>query len=262
MEQKTIRLVIEYVGTNYCGWQFQPNGISIQEVLETCLERITGEKPRVVGSGRTDAGVHAEGQVAHFQTTSRLRGPEFQRALNGILPPDIVIRESSREPASFHARFSQTGKRYRYVILNRSFPSALRRPYVWFLPHPFNLEAMREATRYLVGEHDFASFQAAKSRVQNRVRVLTLLDIQRQDDDLVFVFEGNGFLKHMIRIMVGTLVEVGLGKKTPARMKEILEARDRKKAGRTAPAQGLFLERVYYAKGAREREVSDVNSHD
>lgn len=246
MHQKTIKLTIEYTGTDYCGWQFQANGVSIQEVLEKCLEKITGLKTRVLGSGRTDSGVHAEGQVAHFKTESALEATVFQKALNSLLPADIVITESVEESDTFHAQHSSKGKRYRYTILNRSCPSAFQYPYVWFLPYSLDTDRMREAARYLVGTHDFASFQAAKSDVKSTVRDLTMLDILLVEDEILLFFEGSGFLKHMVRIMVGTLVDFGYGKKRPEEMKEIIDARDRKKAGRTAPPHGLCLERVFY----------------
>lgn len=246
MPQKTIKLTIEYVGTNYCGWQFQPNGVSIQEVLENRLERITGRKVTVYGSGRTDSGVHAEGQVAHFKTEAALEAPLFQRALNSLLPEDIVIRESVEAPAGFHAQRSSKGKRYRYTILNRRYPSAFLRPFAWFLPYDLDIGRMWEAALHLAGTHDFASFQAAKSSAQSTVRDISSLDIVRDGDTILFFFEGSGFLKHMVRIMVGTLVDFGCGRKRPEEMKEIIEARDRKKAGRTAPPHGLCLEKVFY----------------
>lgn len=246
MPQKTIKLTIEYIGTNYCGWQFQPNGVSIQEILEDRLKKITGRKVTVYGSGRTDSGVHAEGQVAHFKTEAALEAPLFQRALNHLLPEDIAIRESVEAPSGFHAQHSSKGKRYRYTILNRKYPSAFLRPFAWLFPSSLDVDLMREAAQRLEGTHDFASFQAAKSKAQSTARDLTSLDIVRNGDTILLFFEGNGFLKHMVRIMVGTLVDFGSGKKRPEEMKEILEARDRKKAGRTAPAHGLCLERVFY----------------
>lgn len=246
MPLKTIKLTLEYVGTNYCGWQVQPNGLSIQEVLENRLEKITGRKVTVLGSGRTDSGVHAEGQVAHFRTGSQLDAATFQRALNSLLPGDIVVKASVEESGDFHAQFSQKGKRYRYTILNRRHPSAFLRPFAWYLPYSLDRDRMREAAKYLVGTHDFFAFQAAKSDIKNTVRHLSLLEIREREDEILLFFEGNGFLKHMVRIMVGTLVDVGFGTIEPGKMKEILQWRDRRKAGRTAPPHGLCLERVYY----------------
>jgi len=246
MSLKTIKLTLEYVGTNYCGWQTQPNGISVQKVLEDCLKKITGEDIRVHGSGRTDSGVHAEEQVAHFRAETRLDASAFQRALNSLLPEDIVVKDSAEVSPDFHAQFSQKGKRYRYAILNRRHPSAFLRPFVWHFPYALNVERMREAAGYLVGEHDFAAFQAAKSDIKSTVRRLTLLEIHERDGQILIFFEGNGFLKHMVRIVVGTLVEIGSGYRKPEEMKEILASRDRKKAGRTAPPHGLCLEKVFY----------------
>ncbi len=246
MPQKTIKLTIEYVGTHYCGWQIQPNGLSIQEALEKCLGEITRRKITVFGSGRTDAGVHAEAQVAHFRTETRLEAKDFQRALNSLLPRDISIKNSVETSSEFHAQFSQKGKLYRYTILNREYPSAFLRPYAWFLPYAVDVKRVKEAAGFLIGRHDFATFQAAKSRVKSTVRDLTMLDIVVRGEEILFFFEGTGFLKHMIRIMAGTLVDFGLRGWKPEKMKDILASKDRKKAGRTAPACGLCLEKVYY----------------
>lgn len=246
MPQKTIKLTIEYAGTNYCGWQIQPNGLAIQEVLEKRLKKITGREVRVLGSGRTDAGVHAEEQVAHFRTETEMDAKTFQRALNSLLPKDIVIKNAMEESREFHAQYSQKGKRYRYTILNRLYSSAFRHPYAWFFPYDLDVQKIKEATVYLVGRRDFAAFQASKSYVKTTVRNLTMVDVVSRGEDIVFFFEGEGFLKHMVRIMVGTLVDFGFRKGEPEVMKQILESRDRKKAGRTAPACGLCLEKVYY----------------
>ncbi len=246
MPLKTIKLIIEYVGTNYCGWQIQPNGTTIQEILEKCLEKITGEKVKVHGSGRTDSGVHAEAQVAHFRVDTRMEPVQFQRALNSLLPGDIGVSEAEEESHDFHAQFSQKGKRYRYTIYASPYVSIFEYPFVWHLPYTLNVDAMKEAATYLVGRHDFAAFQASGSDVRTTVRGLTKLEITQRDGKITYVFEGSGFLKHMVRIVVGTLVDFGFEKKKPGMMKEILESKDRQKAGRTAPSQGLCLEKVYY----------------
>lgn len=246
MSLKTVKLTLEYVGTNYCGWQIQPNGLTVQEVIEKCLEKITGSQVRLCGAGRTDSGVHAEEQVAHFRVETRLEPHDFQRGLNSLLPWDIAVIDSVEESPEFHAQFSTTGKRYRYCILNRKHPSAFHYPFAWFLPYSLDENLMKEASRYLIGRHDFAAFQASKSDVTSTVREITRLEILRDGDTIKLFFEGDGFLKHMVRIIVGTLVDFGAGRMKPEKMKEILGSGNRKKAGRTAPPHGLFLEKVYY----------------
>lgn len=243
---KKYKLVIEYDGSAYLGWQSQLNGGSIQEVMETCLKRITKVKTNLIASGRTDAGVHAEAQIAHFVTRSKMTSLQFLKALNSLLPHDIVIKEVGEVPLSFNARGDAQKKIYRYTILNRDYPTALDYRRVWFVPHKLNLSVMQRAARYLVGNHDFRSFQAAKCSSRNPVKKIFKIDFMIKDDLVHIQFEGSGFLKHMVRNLVGTLVWVGKGKFKPEEVREILESRDRKRAGPTAPPQGLCLVKVFY----------------
>lgn len=243
---RKIKLVLEYDGSKYHGWQFQRNGISIQEAVEKILTRVTKEKTNIVGSGRTDAGVHAEAQVAHFVTHSRMKGEEFLKALNSLLPRDIVVKQVEEVPIEFDARRSATRKIYRYTILNQDHPSAFDYGRSMYIQYPLDVPAMKQAVPHLLGRHDFTSFQGPNSEVKSSVRELYRIDIERNKNYIVLYFEGNGFLKYMVRNIVGTLVEVGKGRMQPGRVREILELRDRKKAGPTAQPQGLCLVKVFY----------------
>jgi len=244
---RTINLIIEYDGSNYLGWQIQPKGHTIQGVIQDRLKRLTGEPLQLIGSGRTDAGVHALGQVAHFKTESRMDANTFQRALNSLLPEDIVIRRAEEVEADFHARRSAKSKIYEYRILNRSTPPAVDRQYVWHVPQKLNLDEMKKATHNLVGEHDFSAFRSVGSSTRSSVRNILRADWKRGKGGLLrFEIEASGFLKQMVRAIVGTLVEVGRGKISAQEFKKILDSKDRKEAGPTAPAQGLFLKEVRY----------------
>jgi tRNA pseudouridine38-40 synthase len=247
---RTLKLVLEYDGSNYCGWQAQSDAPTIQGVLEQALAKILGERVRVSGAGRTDAQVHALGQVASFRTASHLPAEALQRALNSLLPRDVAIREAHDAPADFHARFSALGKVYAYRILNRPVRSPLRLRYVWYVPQPVDLPTMAAAATCLQGTHDFASFQAAGSGVKTTARTLTELTVTRDDEEVVVRVTANGFLRHMVRNIVGTLVEVGRGARPPTDVKRILEACDRRLAGVTAPPQGLYLVEVLYPPAA------------
>ena len=244
---RTIKLTIEYEGTNYQGWQIQPSGQTIQGVIQDRLKRLTGESSQLIGSGRTDAGVHALGQVAHFKTESRMDANTFQRALNSLLPEDIVIRRAEEVEAEFHARRSARSKVYEYRILNRATPPAIDRQYIWYVPQKLDLDEMKKATCSLVGEHDFSAFRSVGSSIRSSVRNILRADWKRGKGGLLrFEIEATGFLKQMVRAIVGTLVEVGRGKIDAEGFREILESRDRRKAGPTAPARGLFLKEVKY----------------
>lgn len=244
--KKKYLLIVEYEGTAYHGWQIQKNGMTIQEILEKALSQITNTKTTVLSAGRTDAGVHAEGMPAHFVTESKMKTGEFQLALNSLLPHDITIKEIRKVPMSFNARGSAKRKLYRYMILNRDHPSGLNFRRSWFIPHKLDVAAMRRASKYLQGEHDFTSFRAGNCNAKSPVRTMERVEIFKQDGYLIFEFEGKGFLKHMVRNFIGTLVYVGK-KNFPARhVKTILEARERKIAGPTAPSHGLCLIRVQY----------------
>lgn len=246
-EMRTLKLVIEYDGTNYCGWQIQGTDPTIQGVLEQALAKVLDGPVRVSGAGRTDAGVHALGQVASFRTSSQLPCDALQRALNSLLPRDVVVQAVQDAPSDFHARYSALGKVYTYRILNRPLPSALRRRYVWHVPSPLDLDAMAAAAASLRGKHDFSSFRAAGSEVKTSERTLTEATMAWAGDEIVLSFTADGFLRHMVRNIVGTLVEVGRRRRTPGEIVGILEARDRRVAGMTAPPQGLYLVQVLYA---------------
>jgi len=244
---RTIKLIIEYDGTNYQGWQVQPKGPTIQGMLEDKIKLLTGEFIQLFGSGRTDAGVHALGQVAHFKTQSQRDVHSMQRALNSLLPPDIVIQKIEKVEEGFHARKHAKSKIYEYRILNRSLRSAFCRGYVWHIPQKINLTQMRKATQGLIGEHDFSAFRTAGSSTRTTIRRVTRAEWKRGRDGLIrFEIEANGFLKQMVRSIVGTLVDVGKGKINVEEFRKILRSRDRKNAGPTAPAQGLFLKEVKY----------------
>jgi tRNA pseudouridine38-40 synthase len=244
---RNIKLLMEYDGTNYRGWQVQSEGLTVQGIVEKKLREITGEDIHLVGSGRTDSGVHAFGQVANFKTKSRLDVHAILRALNSLLPPDIVIRKAEEVEESFHARKQSRSKIYQYRILNRDLRSAFHHKYAWHLSLKLDLEEMRKATRILIGEHDFSSFRSVGSPTRTTIRKVIRAGWKMGRDGLLqFEIEANGFLKQMVRAMVGTLVEVGKGKINSEEFRKILESGDRKKAGPTAPAHGLFLIEVKY----------------
>lgn len=245
---RNIKLIIEYDGTNYCGWQVQENGPTIQGSLEKALYAVTGEKAAVNGSGRTDAGVHARGQVANFVTDSSIPGDRFTYALNNKLPRDIVIKESIEAASDFHARFSAIGKKYSYLIYNSKFPSALLRNYAYHVNYceRLDIDRIRKAAEAFIGTYDFSGFMATGSIVKDTVRTIYELSIEAEKDMLRFNFKGNGFLYNMVRIITGTLLYAGIGKIDPDEMKDIITSGDRTKAGITAPAHGLYLEEVYY----------------
>jgi tRNA pseudouridine38-40 synthase len=242
----TFKLVLEYDGTNYHGWQVQPNLPTIQRALEAAISRVAQYEVNVTAAGRTDAGVHALGQVAHFTTTARLTAEEWQRALNGLLPPDIAVQAVEEAPNTFHARFSAKSKLYRYRIFARVQRSALSRSKILHYPYPLDLDAMEVACRALIGTHDFSSFQGSTTDTENPVCTITKLTVDRFGDEVIFEVEGNRFLKQMVRAIVGTLLEVGRGKLKAGEVAGILAAEDRTKAGPTAPAHGLYLVKVDY----------------
>ncbi len=239
-------MVLEYDGGNYMGWQIQPNGISIQEVVEKVLSKVLKIKMKVYASGRTDSGVHAEAQVAHFTTDSRMTELEMVRAFNSLLPHDISVKQVEDVSESFDARKSAIRKIYRYIILNRDYPSALMYRRVWFIPFPLDMSAIMEAKECLIGRHDFLAFQGRNAETKTSVREIYRIDISCKDDFIYMTFEGNGFLKHMVRNIVGTLAWIGKGKMPASRMKEILDLKNRRLAGPTAQPQGLCLVKVIY----------------
>lgn len=243
---KRIMLITAYDGTNYCGWQIQPNGITIEEVLNCHLTELLKEPITVIGASRTDSGVHALGNVAVFDTNTQIPGEKLSYALNQRLPKDIVIQESREVPEDFHPRFCNSTKTYQYRILNRRFPLPTSRLYTHFVYYPLEVCNMIEAASYLIGEHDFKSFCSTRTQVTDTVRTIYDLKVDKQEDIISITISGNGFLYNMVRIIVGTLIKVGLGVYPPAHVKEIIEAKDRNVAGPKAPAQGLTLLGIEY----------------
>lgn len=243
---KRVKLIVSYDGTDYCGWQVQPNGITVEEVLNKALQKLTGEEICVIGASRTDSGVHALGNVAVFDTETTIPAERIAAALNQRLPENIVIRSSEEVPLDFHPRYCDCSKTYEYRILNAKIPVPTMRHTHYFVSYDLNVENMRQAASYLVGEHDFMSFCNVRTDVENTVRTIYSLDIVKQGEELVVRITGNGFLYNMVRIIVGTLVRVGRGFYKPEKVKEILEAKDRKAAGVTAPPQGLYLVGIEY----------------
>lgn len=249
---RRIKLVLEYDGTRYHGWQVQANAVTVQGALESCLSRMTNAPVRVHAAGRTDAGVHALGQVVHFDTASTIALAAFVRGLNSLLAADIAIRQACEVSADFHARYSARQKTYAYIVHNQPRRSAFYAPYAWHLPQPLDVAAMRSAAQALVGQHDFSAFRAATCSARHPVRCLSRLGIKRRGDRLFFVLSADGFLQYMVRNIVGTLVQVGRGKLPATAMASILQSRQRQAAGPTAPPHGLFLVRVTYDESGVE----------
>ncbi len=245
---KRIKLTISYDGTNYCGWQVQPNGITIEEVLNKTLKKLTDEDILVIGASRTDSGVHAMGNVAVFDTETTIPAEKIAVALNQRLPEDIVVVKSEEVAADFHPRYCDCSKTYEYHIINTRTAIPTKRLTNYFVSYVLDVDKMRQAASYLVGEHDFVSFCNVRTDVENTVRTITALDILTNGDEITIRITGNGFLYNMVRIIVGTLIRVGRGFYEPEKVKEILEAKDRKAAGVTAPAHGLMLMEIKYAE--------------
>ena len=245
-----IKLTIEYEGTQYCGWQRQKGFLSIQEILEEKISQITQEKIKLIGSGRTDAGVHALGQVANFKTHSNIPLIKLPLILNHLLPLDIRIKKAERVDNSFHARYSAVSKIYNYYILNyhknEYCPPLFLRNYVYCIYGKISLEKIKKAITFLHGEHDFSSFACSGTNIKNKVRTIKEITVNKKGNIICFHFQANAFLYKMVRTIVGTLLEVGYGKIDYLGVKKILEARDRKMAGKVIPAKGLFLMQVKY----------------
>ncbi len=244
---KNYKITIEYDGSAYHGWQRQSDLPTIQDEIEKALMTMTGKKLSLIGSGRTDAGVHAFGQVANFHCDTSLSPEVFQKGLNSLIPNDIVITDCRQVHEKFHARYDVISKIYYYRILNRVIPAAIFRQYAWHVPKKLNLEDMRNALGYIIGTHDFKAFEGAGSPRANTTRCVVNADlVEKKDGHLVFKIEGDGFLRFMVRNIIGTLLDVGLGKMTTNDFKKIFESKDRNLAGATAPAYGLFLKQVKY----------------
>ena len=249
-----IRLTIEYDGTAYHGWQRQASVPTIQHAIESAIARISRESVTVIGAGRTDAGVHALAQTANFHTRATLDPAAWQRALNAVLPDDIAVIAAEAVDDSFHARFSARGKRYRYLVMNRPSPSPLWRRSAWHLFRPLNLARMRRGAAFLIGSHDFSAFRAsdhAHHPSDDTVCRLMRCAIRRDGDLVLFDLESDRFLKYMVRNIVGTLVQVGIGARDPRQIQAILAGKDRTHAGPTAPPQGLTLTAVVYRAARR-----------
>ncbi len=243
---RNIKLTIEYEGTHYHGWQVQDNAISVQETLSKALKKLTGEEIMPEGSGRTDSGVHAYGQVASFKTQSKIPVEKFPMALNTYLPDDISIKASEIVDEDFHARFSAKGKHYQYRILNNPTRSALWAKRAWNVKVGLNLDAMNEASQYFLGYHSFKAFCAAGHSVKSFERTIFHSEWTRDGDFLIFNTKGDGFLYNMVRIMVGSMVDIGKGRFSPVIIKEAIENESRSSVGVTAPPWGLYLMEVYY----------------
>jgi tRNA pseudouridine38-40 synthase len=247
------KLTIEYDGTAYCGWQRQAEDPTLQETIEAALSVMTRETIRVIGSGRTDAGVHALGQTAHFHTRTGISPGGFQAGLNSLLPDDIVIRSCEPVPEDFHARFSARHKTYRYMIRNQRLPAAIGRQYAWHIRKPLDIAVMQAAVRHIIGTHDFKSFEGIGSPRADTIRTVLNADVSKTPaDDVVFDVTATGFLRYMVRNLMGTLVQAGLGKISAADVKAVLEARNRDRAGPTAPPHGLFLVSVFYETSTKK----------
>lgn len=241
MSKKRVRLIVAYDGTNYHGWQVQKNGITIESELNRCLTELLQEPIEVIGASRTDAGVHAMGNVAVFDTCSRMPAEKISYALNQRLPEDIRIQKSEEVDAEWHPRYCDSRKTYEYRIYRGEFPMPLKRLYALHIYYNVDLEKMREAAKFFVGEHDFKSFCQVGAQVKSTVRTVYDVNIIEEGADLVIRVTGGGFLYNMVRIMAGTLLEVGKGKIEPGQIPEIIQAKDREAAGPTAPAHGLTL---------------------
>ncbi len=243
---RRIRLTVEYDGTDFHGWQIQPAVRTVQGELARAALRMTGEDVGLRGASRTDAGVHALGQVAHLTTSSAIPAHRFAAGLTALTGDDLAVVESVEAAPDFSARHDARGKTYRYLVWNRRHASPLRRRTSWHLSSPLDVRAMRLGAEHLVGEHDFAAFRASSDDAPTTVRRVTGLEITAGGGEITFTVEGTAFLQHMVRIMVGTLVRVGQGKLEPAEVGRIRDSLDRRRAGMTAPAHGLCLVAVHY----------------
>lgn len=246
---RRIKLTVAYDGTDYCGWQLQPNGITVEEVLNREISGLTGEDIRVIGASRTDSGVHALGNVAVFDTESRIPPERMSYALNQRMPEDIVIVKSEEVPLEWHPRYQDViTKTYEYHIYNAAVPNPMKRRAAAFVSFPLDIEQMRKGASYLKGAHDFVSFCNVRTNTTDTVRTIHEIQIDREKDEIIIRITGNGFLYNMVRIIAGTLIRVGRGFYEPEKVREILDAGKRTEAGVTAPPQGLVLIEIKYGK--------------
>lgn len=243
---KNIMLTIQYDGTGYHGWQIQENAITIQEILQEAIYKLIGSYPKLSGCGRTDTGVHAKGYVCSFKAETSIPPEKFPYALNRLLPADIVCIDAKIMPDDFDAHRSVTGKTYTYLISNSKYPDVFYNNKAWHYRYDLDIDKMKKASEYLIGTHDFIGFAAAGFTVKTTIRTIHSINITKENNIIKIDVTGNGFLYNMVRIIAGTLVFCGNGKINPCKMGEILESKDRKRAGITAPACGLYLTEVYY----------------
>lgn len=245
---RNIKLTVQYDGTNYQGWQKQKDREveTIQETLEKAISLLTKEEIKVQGSSRTDSGVHAKGFIANFKTETNIPASKYREAINAKLPDDIVIIESEEVEEGFNARYDAKGKTYSYTIINRDIHPVIGRQYMYHVKKPLDVEAMREACEHFIGTKDFISFRSSGSSTKTTIRTIKDLHIEKDDDIIKIYVTGDGFLYNMVRIIVGTLIMVGRNSIKPEEVKDIIEAKDRTKAGSCVPAQGLTLEKVFY----------------
>lgn len=247
---RKIKCVLSYEGTRFSGFQIQPDERTVQGELELGLKKLhKGEAIRLHPSGRTDAGVHAKRQVIHFESPLELPESSWVKALNTVVPDDIVIKEASYMADDFHARYSAREKEYRYYVLNTKNRDVFKRHYVYQFPYPLNIEKIKHACKYFQGEHDFTTFSSAKATIKgSKVRTLTEVSCNMNGNELEFIFRGDGFLYNMVRIIVGTLLDIGQGRRNVTDINLLLEKRDRKLLGKTAPPEGLYLWNVHYGE--------------
>lgn len=243
---RNIKLTIEYDGREFNGWQKQPNKLNIQGNIEKVISDITKEEIEIIGSGRTDAGVHALGQVANFKTNSAIPIEKFAIAINSRLKKSIVIKKAEEVDERFHSRYNCKQKTYRYIINNSETGSAIYRNLEYNIKNPLDVEKMKEASKYFVGEHDFSAFKASGTSSKSSVRTIYSAKIEKEGERIIIELTGNGFLYNMVRIISGTLVEVGLGKIKPEQIPEIIQSKNRQNAGKTLPPYGLYLVEVNY----------------
>lgn len=243
---RNIKLIIEFDGSNFCGWQRQPKGRTVQKVIEDAIYKATGEEIMINGSSRTDAGVHARGLVANFFTNSTIPGDKFREAINVRLPEDVSIVKSEEVDEDFHARYSSKGKTYSYTIVHRYERLSLGHQYLYHWRYDLDVEAMKEACKYFIGKHDFRAFMSPGSSIKTTVRTISELYIEHKGDRVKIFITADGFLYNMVRIIVGTLIKVGNKKLKPEDMKSIIAEGSRKRAGMCVPPNGLILEKVFY----------------
>lgn len=243
---RNIKLTIEYDGTKFGGWQKQPNKLNIQGEIEQAIYEITGEEVELNASGRTDSGVHSLGQVANFKTNSKIEIEKIPLAINSKLKKSIVIKAAEEVPENFHARYNCKGKKYRYIINNSYSGTAIYRNLEYHIPQKLDIEKMKDAIKYFEGEHDFKGFRASGTSSKSSVRIIYKAEVKQEGEKVIIELTGNGFMYNMVRIISGTIVDVGLGKINPKEISNIIASKDRNRAGKTLPAHGLYLVEVYY----------------